>query len=202
MLLELELLVELATVRVFWVALEAQRGAEVADARLDAGPVPVVAGGGVVDEAHLLHEARDVVVGGDVGAVGPEPEPALPLHGAAVRQGRAVGIREAHQPRHQHDQVEDDAAGSSGTTSTSITFLLRHAVDRRREVLPEARGQQEQEEWQEPEEPHMWRRSTGDVALVIGLSVICVSGSRTPNVAYIDLLMMLLRRHYLSFSAH
>ena len=53
-MLELELLVELATVHVFWVALEAQRGAEVADARLDAGPVPVVAGGGVVDEVHLL----------------------------------------------------------------------------------------------------------------------------------------------------
>jgi hypothetical protein len=47
--------------------------------RLDAGQVPVVVGVRAVDEAHLLLEALHVVVGEQLRAVLPQPEPALPF---------------------------------------------------------------------------------------------------------------------------
>lgn len=73
-------------------------GAEVRHTSLDAGQVPVVVEGGVIDEAHLLLEARHVVLPNQVCGVFPKREPPLPLELAAAGQRRRVGVG---QPRLQ-----------------------------------------------------------------------------------------------------
>lgn len=72
--------------------------AEVRHACLDAGLVLEVVEDGVVHEAHLLQQARQVVVVNQVPGVVPQREPTLPLERATARQRRAVGVG---QPRLQ-----------------------------------------------------------------------------------------------------
>jgi hypothetical protein len=82
---------------------------------LDAGQVSVVVDVRVVDEAPLLLEALHVVVGEQLRAVLPQPEPALPLHGPAEWCRWPVRLCEprlqvrAADPGHHHDRVEVDA---------------------------------------------------------------------------------------------
>jgi hypothetical protein len=66
----------------------------------------------VVDDAHLLLEALHIVVGEQLRAVLPQPEPTLPLHGPATRRRWPVHLYEPRlevrtaDPGHHHDQVE------------------------------------------------------------------------------------------------
>jgi hypothetical protein len=91
---------------------EGSCGAEVGHSRLDAGEVPVLVDGRVVDEAHLLLEALRVVMRQQLRTVLPQTEPPLPLHGAAVRHRRPVRLGEAclqvaaAHPSYQKDGVE------------------------------------------------------------------------------------------------
>lgn len=67
-------------------------GAQVWHTYLDTRQVLVVFEGGVIDETHLLLEARHIVMSDKVQRVVPQGEPSLPLEHAAAGQRHHVGV--------------------------------------------------------------------------------------------------------------
>jgi len=101
---------------VWWVlGTEPASGAEVGDASGHAGPVPELPEGRVVDEAHLLLEARRGVGVQCPGVVRPQAEPPLSSHPAAARRRGLVGLGEPSlQVGAGHAGDQDDRMEAAG----------------------------------------------------------------------------------------